>query len=415
MNRRIVFALGLGLGLVACAGDVELGEGETGTGETGETGETGDDYTGVDTPASQNPPLATCPMDAPTLGTAGSTDHDLVELTWDSNGVESYIDGYLYFVIPSDILSLLIAVEQGAEYTAINNMAIDGEVYVDLPNAIGEAPFYHWPVEVASVAMPIDGDTAPPGGGCLALDPVVYADVAGETGTLHLVTRRGPDVDTAMDINVFVVGETVIAEADITAALTHMDEVYQGGGSARLGDVSISALDWPNAYVDMEGQEIDDLRAATTSDRPTAMNVLFVQDFTETGWLGFAAGIPGPNGVPATAASGVIVSVDTHLDGDGVTVLTDLMGETMAHEFGHQLGLFHTTEDTGTEFDGITDTAECPLENDADGDEEMSAEECADLDGRNFMFWTSSDEFGQYEMSPIQAMVLRDSVIARPQ
>ena len=138
-----------------------------------------------------------------------------------------------------------------------------------------------------------------------------------------------------------------------------------------------------------------------------------VQDFNEVGTLGFAAGIPGPNGVTGTAASGVMISVDTHLDGDGTTVLTDLMGETMAHEIGHQIGLFHTTEDTGVEFDGIGDTPECGLEFDTDRDDEMSAEECEALDGRNFMFWTSSDEFGQFEMSPIQAMVLRDSVIAR--
>jgi hypothetical protein len=44
----------------------------------------------------------------------------------------------------------------------------------------------------------------------------------------------------------------------------------------------------------------------------------------------------------------------------------------------------------------------------------MTAEECEALDGRNFMFWTSAYDFGQFEMSPVQAMVLRDSVIARP-
>ena len=130
--------------------------------------------------------------------------------------------------------------------------------------------------------------------------------------------------------------------------------------------------------------------------------------------LGIAAGIPGPNGIPGTAASGVMVSVDTHLDGDGETLLTDLMGETMAHEVGHQLGLFHTTEDTGTEHDPIGDTPECDVEYDLDGDGELTAEECEAAGGRNFMFWTSA-EFAQFEMSPIQAMVLRDSVIARPQ
>lgn len=372
-----------------------------------------EDFAGVDTPASQQAPAASCPADAPLLGVAGETTSERFELAWTSNGVESYVDGYLYFVIPDDIVSLLIAVEQGAEYTAINNMAIDGEPFVDLPNAIGEAPFYHWPVEVASITMPISEATIP-SGGCLALDPVVYADHAGETGSLHIVTRRGAAAASILDVNVFVVGDTAISDADVDAALTHMSEVYEGGGTAAIGDVTISTIDWPSGYVDAEGEEAAALRAATATDRPNAVNLLLVQDFNEVGTLGIAAGIPGPNGIPGTAASGVMVSVDTHLDGDGETLLTDLMGETMAHEVGHQLGLFHTTEDTGTEHDPIGDTPECDVEYDLDGDGELTAEECEAAGGRNFMFWTSA-EFAQFEMSPIQAMVLRDSVIARPQ
>lgn len=368
---------------------------------------------GVDTPASRHAPASTCPADAPTLGQADTTTLEQIGLTWVSNGYESYVDDYLYFVIPDDILSLLVAVEHDFEYTAINNMAIDGVQLVDLPNAIGEGPFYHWPVEVASVTMPISSDTLPQGG-CMAIDPVVYADAGGQTGTLHIVTRRGPSVPSTIDVNVFVVGETTISQAEVEASLTRMGEVYEGGNAAAIGEVSIATLDWPDPFVDSEGLEADELRAQTGSDSPTALNILFVQDFNEVGTLGIAAGIPGPNGVSGTAASAVMISVDTHLDGDGETLLTDLMGETMAHEIGHQLGLFHTTEEDGLGHDGITDTPECGVEFDADGDGELTAEECESSGGRNFMFWTSA-EFGQFDMSPIQAMVLRDSVIARPQ
>jgi hypothetical protein len=264
------------------------------------------------------------------------------------------------------------------------------------------------------VAMPFSSQTMPQGG-CLAIDPVVYADVAGQTGTLHLVTRRGPSVPSTIDVNVFVVGGTSIAEADVMAALDHMSTVYAGGGTAAIGAVAISTLDWPDPFVDAEGAEADELRALAIADNATALNVLFVQDFNEVGTLGIAAGIPGPNGIPGTAASAVMVSVDTHLDGDGETLLTEMMGETMAHEIGHQLGLFHTSEEDGLSHDGIADTPDCGIELDVDGDGELTAEECEALDGRNFMFWSSSEEFGQFEMSPTQAMVLRDSVIARPQ
>jgi hypothetical protein len=371
-------------------------------------------WEGIDTPASGHDPLATCPTDAPTLGIPGQSATDQLELTWTSNGVESFVDDYLYFVIPNDILSLLIAVEHGSEYTALNGMYIDGETFIDLPNAIGEPPFYHWPVGAAAVTMPISMQTLPRGG-CLAIDPVVYADVGGEkTGTLHIVTRRDGAGPSVIDVEVFVVGDTRIDQTDVMAALTHMGDLYAGGGAAGIGDVSFSTLDWPETYVDAEGPSADELRAAVGGESQS-LKVLMVQDFNEVGTLGIAAGIPGPNGVSGTVASAVMVSVDTHLDYDGETLLTDLMGETLAHEIGHQLGLFHTTEDTGLEFDPIDDTPECGIESDLDGDGVVYAEECTAADGRNFMFWTSAEEFGQYEVSAIQAMVIRDSVIARPQ
>jgi len=368
---------------------------------------------GVDTPASAQAPRAVCPANAPTLGTAGVTAVERVDLAWTGNGSESYVEDYLYFVIPDDILSLLVAVEHRAEYTAINVMGVDGERWLDLPNAIGEAPFYHWPVEVAAVTMPINTQTIPQGG-CLALDPVVYADVAGETGTLHLVTRRGPSQPSQLDVNVFVVGSTDVTDDEIEAAIDRMSAIYAQGGAAMIGEVSVSTLSWPSPYVDAEGAEPAELRAQT-SGNPAAVNLLLIQDFNEVGTLGIAAGIPGPNGVMGTAGSGVMVSVDTHLDGDGTTLLTDMMGETIAHEIGHQLGLFHTSESDGLTHDPITDTAECDASRDADRDEELSAEECESVGGRNFMFWTAAEVFGQTEVSPTQAMVLRDSVIARPQ
>lgn len=372
-----------------------------------------EDFAGVDTPASHHEPDATCPADAPLLGSADATRVEHFDLNWTSNGYESYVDDYLYFTIPDDILSILIAVEHDAEPTAINGMTIDGEWLVDLPNAIGEAPFYHWPVEVAAVTMPISSQTSAHGG-CLALDPVVYADLGGQTGELHIVTRRGPSTASVIDVNVFVVGATEIDEADIEAALAHMTEIYAAGGAAAIGDVTIATLDWPTEYVDAEGEEANSLRASAIGDDPSALNVLFIQDFNEVGTLGIAAGTPGPNGIAGTAGSAVLIAVDTHLDGDGQSVSTELLGETMAHEIGHQIGLFHTSEDDGASHDPITDTPECGVDFDLDADGELTAEECEDAGGRNFMFWTSAD-FGQFEMSAIQSAVLRDSVIARPQ
>ena len=72
------------------------------------------------------------------------------------------------------------------------------------------------------------------------------------------------------------------------------------------------------------------------------------------------------------------------------TLDSQLLGETAAHEMGHQLGLFHTTESGGTVFDILTDTAEClNSTKDFDNNGKMSAEECEGYGGENLMFWTA--------------------------
>ncbi len=93
--------------------------------------------------------------------------------------------------------------------------------------------------------------------------------------------------------------------------------------------------------------------------------------------------------------------------------------KTAAHEMGHQLGLFHPTEQEGKSFDIISDTAECPNSRDNDTNGEMSAEECDGYGAENVMFWTtwssSSRSAGkkQETLSSHQQKVLKYSPIAK--
>ena len=374
-------------------------------------------YDGIDTPASvaqANGEIdpGVCPADAATLGTAGTTTLESFPLNWSTDGLDGFLTDYRYFRVPADVRSILVSVEQGRRLTAINQLFLDGEPLIDLPEDAYAAPFFHELVEVATVTLPINAGTAP-GAGCLAIGPVAYDVSQSETGTLHIVTRRDAAADTEFRLNLIIVGDTDITDEELSAALGRMNDIYGDADAPTIGETEAFDLDWQNIYIDADGSEIHEIRATVVNEDHRRLNVFFVQDFTEVGTLGFAAGIPGPNGILGTAASGVVISVDTHLDEDGATLLTDLMGETMAHEIGHQIGLFHTTEAEGGG-DPIADTPECTLAEDADGDGELIAEECVNLDGRNFMFWTSSDEFLQPEVSPTQAAVLRDSVVARP-
>ncbi len=291
---------------------------------------------------------------------------------------------YQYFIVPDDVRSLLVSVEQGSRATGINQLFLDGAALVDLTEEVYAFPFFHEPVELGTITLPINADTYPEGG-CLAVDPIAYDTTSSDTGSLHIVTRRDDSQDNEFHINLVVVGDTFISDEDLSAVLGRMDTIYRDAGAPVIGVAEVWELDYPKVYLDAEGSDIFDVRAESIGDDPLRMNIFFIQDFTEVGTLGIAAGVPGPNGIPGTAGSGVVISVDTHLDEDGETLLTDLMGETMAHELGHQIGLCHTSEAEGGN-DPIADTPECTLNDDQNGDGELTAEECVDLDGRNFKF-----------------------------
>ena len=91
-----------------------------------------------------------------------------------------------------------------------------------------------------------------------------------------------------------------------------------------------------------------------TPDARLILNVYVIRVFTVPAGgeiLGVSAGIPGAAGVHGTASSGVVVSIRDD---------TQLLGNVLAHEIGHFLGLFHTTEVYATGFDPLGDTAQCP-------------------------------------------------------
>lgn len=127
--------------------------------------------------------------------------------------------------------------------------------------------------------------------------------------------------------------------------------------------------------------------------------------------LGVAGGIPGPLTPARNAAVTVSALEAAGRDQRFSEAEIDLFAETMAHEVGHYLGLFHPVElpvigdDNAATWDALADTPEC----------EDFSNECIELLGANLMFpspvcdvggATSCDTFvHQTELSALQVAV----------
>lgn len=176
-------------------------------------------------------------------------------------------------------------------------------------------------------------------------------------------------------------------DVKLQQALAKMQSVY-AGANIQLGPYTYidvpGALGQGAAVID-DDAELAELFAAAGNATQQGLNLFFVEQFAgdDGGYvtLGQSGGIPGPPSLPGLPHAGVAVAV-AYLDEDVAT-----FAQTMAHEAGHYLGLFHTSEASGKSFDPLLDTAPCPSKFDSDGDGYLSAKECQGMGADNLMFW----------------------------
>jgi hypothetical protein len=148
--------------------------------------------------------------------------------------------------------------------------------------------------------------------------------------------------------------------------------------------------------------------------------------------VGIDGSIPGPSGVPGTINGGAVVPLydlgagacagDVNLAGCG----SDQLGYVAAHEAAHWLGLYHTTERSGTLFDPLSDTPTCActacaplLERAACADNAPEGEPLsvtgASCGGTgpscggasNLMFWLLDEHRSNGSLTPEQGEVMR--------
>ncbi len=208
------------------------------------------------------------------------------------------------------------------------------------------------------------------------------------------------------DVNAATAADTNDERADaFRQALAEFQRVYAGAG-IDAGAVAFRDLPTEAArrFAVVERDEFSELFASVDASETPGLNFFVVESLeldSQGGVVvGLANGIPGPPALPGLPGGGVVVSLVA------LEYEPKLVGQVMAHEGGHYLGLMHTTERTGTLFDLLDDTPQCTASTyDADGDDSVDVRECgAEGGANNLMFWSA--EPANAQITPDQRFVL---------
>lgn len=221
-----------------------------------------------------------------------------------------------------------------------------------------------------------------------------------------------PAAGTTLHINLYLVGVPGLtasqarSDADIGQVMQVVRTIYSKMGITASIANFIDASDAVTSEFSIvrDFNDIYDLVASseaqgTTAEDQLSVNVFLINDFNISeapGLLGVSAGIPGMAGLHGNSGAGLVFS-SASLGEDNKQ-----LGQTMAHEIGHFLGLRHTTEHGFGVHDPITDTPTCVNPN--------LAGFCPDSDNFMFAFALGSD---QLTVTNGQAYVVRRNPLVK--
>ena len=246
--------------------------------------------------------------------------------------------------------------------------------------------------------------------GTYKLEPFTdAASVDAAVTAIHRGTLPSGDLNLALTLHFVGVPGLDAAGAEEHANLQIvLDEVdaLLGGAGIVLGDV---------AYQDVT-DSVDELTLIESEDGPSSelgrllamsgdvterrLHIFFVQgiDYGGLEVVGQAGSAPGPALIQGGSHAGIAMST---VDLDGAP---EMLGLSTAHEIGHYLGLYHTTEKDANGWDPLEDTAFCGAENDTNDDGWVNHDECGGMGADNVMFWSPPE--GASELTADQEFVL---------
>ncbi|MCB9686191.1 MAG: hypothetical protein H6738_22805 [Alphaproteobacteria bacterium] len=179
--------------------------------------------------------------------------------------------------------------------------------------------------------------------------------------TASTVIKRDPDFSQG-EVHVRIVYAEGIDQLPkvtnaVEAAVEHWREVWGSVGVTLVERYDTSDLD---ASLDFTWSGDPSVKKIADTKEPGELQLIVGETVRGEQYIyGVSAGIPGT--IEPTKNTFVVLAWTTHAGPDGNFSDNDIMvmGETMAHETGHYMGLFHPVEGTWNNWDALDDTVEC--------------------------------------------------------
>jgi hypothetical protein len=309
--------------------------------------------------------------DAPAPALVPRDDDDLVMLRW--SGVEAFpVSEELPIVVEDGTVGLMIRADAPNDRfrVSVELLGPEGELLAcadcdDAP-AVGEVRPGRGTTQMPSTDRP--GWELRPGRYAfrVRVEPAIEdpgADGTEVDVTATLRSDAGAEVQRFLDLNFIYLPECGLSRDIAPAApefremIERVDEWLEPTG-IRLGRITHNDLDrrgYSNISTWEEAAHL--FRSSRQLGRPRALNVYCVRGFEPplNPAVGLSGGIPGPS-FDGTPDSGIIVRTSPLFT---CSDCTDAFASLFVHEFGHYLGLYHTTEANLRHEDPFSDTPRC--------------------------------------------------------